>query len=97
MLVGRPSVLRGRVATDGEVIELEYDRLRTLVQADSDLSDIIMRAFILRRMAVIAEGYGRIALVGSRFSADTLRLKEFLGRNGEPYQSLDVETDRRVQ
>jgi thioredoxin reductase (NADPH) len=97
MLTGRPGVVRGRVREDGEVLELSHEQLRSLVQSDSEISEILMRAFILRRMAIIAEGYGNLVLVGSRFSGDTLRLKEFLGRNGEPYASLDVETDPSVQ
>ncbi|HZS40308.1 MAG TPA: FAD-dependent oxidoreductase [Polyangia bacterium] len=97
LLSGRPSLLRGRAGEDGEVLELDHEQLRALVQADSDLSDVLMRAFILRRMAVIEAGYGEVVLVGSRFSADTLRLKEFLARNGEPYSSLDVDADASVQ
>src|SRR5262249_35822228 len=52
MLIGHPSLLRGEVASDGEVLELDQEQLRRLVQSDSELSDVIMRAFILRRMAI---------------------------------------------
>jgi thioredoxin reductase (NADPH) len=97
MLTSRPSVVRGRVASDGEVVEFSQAQLRKIVQTDSEVSDILMRAFILRRMAIIAEHYGQVVLVGSRFSADTLRLQEFLGRNNEPYSSLDVDRDPSVQ
>jgi thioredoxin reductase (NADPH) len=97
MLTGRPSLHRGRAGSDGEVIELGYDQVRKLVQADSELSEIFMRAFILRRMAGIEAGWGNLVLIGARFSADTLRLKEFLSRNGEPYSSLDADADPQVQ
>jgi thioredoxin reductase (NADPH) len=97
LLTGRPSLARARMSEDGEVIEIDRDALRKMVQADSDLSDVIMRAFILRRVAAITYGFGEVVLVGSRFSADTLRLKEFLGRNSEPYSALDVDIDRGVQ
>ena len=97
LITGRPSLHRGRVIEEGEVIAVEYDELRRIVQSDSELSDIFMRAFILRRMGIIAEGWGEIVILGSRFSADTLRLQEFLARNGEPYTTLDVERDDGVQ
>jgi thioredoxin reductase (NADPH) len=97
LITGRPSLHRGRVAADGEVIVVEYDELRRLVQSDSELSEIFMRAFILRRMAAIADGFGEVVILGSRFSADTLRLQEFLARNGEPYASMDVDRDPGVQ
>jgi thioredoxin reductase (NADPH) len=97
MLTGRPTLHRGRAVSDGEVLVLDHAQFRNLVLADSDLSDVIMRAFILRRMAMLEESWGGIVLVGSRFSADTLRLKEFLRRNGEPYSSLDVDRDPSVQ
>jgi thioredoxin reductase (NADPH) len=97
MLTGRSSNVRGRAATEGEVLDFDRSQFHKLVQIDSEVSDVLMRAFILRRMSLIQEGFGQVALVGSRFSADTLRLKEFLGRNGEPYASLDVDSNPEVQ
>jgi thioredoxin reductase (NADPH) len=96
MLTGRPSLYTGRVVEDGEVIELQNDQLRKLVQTDSELSELFMRAFILRRMAILQSGWGTVVVVGSQYSADTLRIKEFLTRNGEPYSSLEVD-DPQVQ
>jgi thioredoxin reductase (NADPH) len=96
MLTGRPSLYRGLVVEDGEVIEVRYDQFRKLVQTDSELSELIMRAFILRRMAILQGGWGTVVVVGSHYSADTLRIKEFLTRNGEPYSSLDID-DPQVQ
>jgi thioredoxin reductase (NADPH) len=97
LLTGRPSLHRGVALEDGEVIEVAYDRLRALLQTDPELSELLMRAFILRRMAALEKGWGNVVLVGSRYSADTLRLKEFLTRNGEPYTPLDVDKDPQVQ
>jgi thioredoxin reductase (NADPH) len=97
LLTGRPSLYRGIVRADGEVIEVAYDQLRKLLQADPELSELLMRAFILRRMAALEKGWGNVVLVGSRYSADTLRLKQFLTRNGEPYMSMDVDTEPHVQ
>ena len=61
------------------------------MQTDAELSEIFMRAFILRRMGLIASGHSDVTLVGSRYAGDTLRLREFLTRNGYPYISLDVD------
>ena len=60
-------------------------------------SEILMRAFILRRVGLLDERHGDVVLVGSRHSAATLRLKEFLTRNGQPFTLRDVETDPDVQ
>ncbi|HXU81914.1 MAG TPA: FAD-dependent oxidoreductase [Polyangia bacterium] len=97
MLSARRSLVRGRMAKDGALVELDREDLRTLVQRDSELSEILMRAFILRRVALISEGHNDMILLGSRHSAGTLRLKEFLTRNGQPFTYEDVETEPGVQ
>ncbi|MGH7713855.1 MAG: FAD-dependent oxidoreductase, partial [Gemmatimonadaceae bacterium] len=97
MLAGRRAFARTRVAESGEVIQLERDQLLTLVQTDSELSEILMRAFILRRVELITHGYGDVVLIGSTHCAGTLRVKEFLTRNGHPYSSIDLDHDEGVQ
>jgi len=97
ILSGRHSLARARVSAAGEVIEIDRESLRAIVQADSELSDILMRAFILRRLAIIEHGQGDVVLLGSAHSAGTLRIKEFLGRNGHPYTYMDVERDVDAQ
>jgi thioredoxin reductase (NADPH) len=97
MLSGRRSLVRMRAISDGEVIELNHEHLMTLVQTDPELSEIFMRAFILRRVELIAHGFGDVVLVGSVHCAGTLRVKEFLTRNGHPYTYLDLDRDPDVQ
>jgi thioredoxin reductase (NADPH) len=97
MLTGRRSLARARVVEDGEVLELGGDALRAMVQTDPELSELLMRAFILRRVSLIARGLGDVVLVGSHHSPATLRLREFLMRNGHPHAYLDVERDADVQ
>jgi thioredoxin reductase (NADPH) len=97
MLSGRPALLRVRVSEAGEVIELDRDHLLALVQTDSQLSEIIMRAFILRRVELIAHGLGDVVLIGSNHCSGTLRVKEFLTRNGHPYSYIDLDRDADVQ
>src|SRR5216684_4213879 len=81
----------------GEHLELTGDGLRSLVARDAELSDIFMRAFILRRLLLISQGQGNVILLGSRHSANTLRLREFLSRNGYPYRYVDLDTDNTSQ
>jgi thioredoxin reductase (NADPH) len=97
VLSGRRGLARNRAREAGEVIEVDRSQLMALVQTDSELSDIFMRAFILRRLAVIARGSADVVLVGSRHSAGTLRIKEFLTRNGQPLTYIDLEQDADVQ
>src|SRR5215475_429787 len=97
MLSGRPALLQTRVSESGEVIEMDREHLLALVQTDSQLSEIIMRAFILRRVELIAHGLGDVVLLGSNFCSETLRVKEFLTRNGHPYSYIDLDRDDGVQ
>src|SRR6266571_2608143 len=97
VLSGRRGFGRVRAAEPGEVIEVDRENLLTLVQTDSELSEILMRAFLLRRVQLIARGLGDVVLVGSTHCAGTLRIKEFLTRNGHPHTYLDLDRDAGVQ
>lgn len=93
MISGGRCLVLGRVTEPGEFLELSGDGLRSLVARDAELSEILMRAFILRRLQLIARGYGNVILMGSRHSAATLRLREFLTRNGHPFTYVDLDAD----
>jgi thioredoxin reductase (NADPH) len=97
MLSGRPALLRARASRPGEVIELNHQRLLALVQSDSEIGEIIMRAFIIRRVELIAHGLGDVVVVGSNHCSGTLRVKEFLTRNGHPYSYIDLDREADVQ
>jgi thioredoxin reductase (NADPH) len=56
-----------------------------------------MRAFLLRRVAMISGGLGNVAVLGSQHSSNTLRLREFLTRNGHPYRYVDLDSDKVSQ
>src|SRR3989440_5246151 len=96
-LSGRRALARIRARQDGEVIQLTRENVLTLVQTDAELSEVLMRAFILRRVELLAQGIGDATLMGSNHSADTLRIKEFLTRNAHPYAYIDLERDADVQ
>src|SRR6266545_3827147 len=97
MLTGRRALMRAHVTESGEVIELDSKQLLALVQTDTELSEILMRAFILRRVELIARGLGDVVLIGSAHCAGTLRVKEFLTRNGHPYAYIDLDRDADAQ
>ena len=97
LLSGRRGLATIRVAEPGEVIELDRDQLLALVQTDGELSEIFMSAFILRRVELIQRGLGDVVLLGSSYSPGTLRVKEFLSRNGHPYTYVDLDRDPGVQ
>lgn len=97
---GEMSTLRGtrvlariRVREPGAVLLIDAEQLRRIVQNDAELSELFMRAFILRRMGVIESGRSEVLLLGSDHSADTLRLREFLTRNARPYVNIDIDHD----
>ncbi len=97
LLSARRSLVKGRMIGDGEAIELSPDQFRKMLGENADLSEVLMRAFILRRTGLIQEGQGDVVILGSRHSAETLRLRQFLSRNGHPFQYIDVEDANAVE
>jgi thioredoxin reductase (NADPH) len=97
LLAGRRSLATIRAAEPGQVIELDRESLLGLVQTDGELSEIFMRAFILRRVEFIAHGFGDVVLLGSIHCAATLRVKDFLTRNGHPYTFIDLDREADLQ
>ena len=97
MIAGRRTLFRAVVVEPGEVLELSREQLLACVQTDDELSEIIMRAFILRRLELIANGFGDVVLLGSSYSAGTLRVKEFLTRNGHPFTYVDLDRDGEAE
>jgi thioredoxin reductase (NADPH) len=97
IMLGRRSLTRARATRSGEVIQLTREAMLGLVQTDAEISDILMRAFIYRRLELASHGLGDVVLIGSQHSAGTLRIKEFLTRNGHPFTYLDLDRDADVQ
>jgi thioredoxin reductase (NADPH) len=97
MLSGRRALFRMRAAEAGEVIEMDRPCMQALLQVDTELGEILLRAFILRRVELIAHGVGDVALMGSVHSPSTLRIKEFLTRNNHPYAYIDLDLDPDAQ
>jgi thioredoxin reductase (NADPH) len=97
MLTGRRALNRIRAIEPGEVIELGREQLLGLIQTDAELSEMLMRAFILRRVELITGGYGDAVMIGSAHCAGTLRVEEFLTRNGHPFHYIDLDRDPEAQ
>jgi len=97
MISGRRGLVRGRVTEPGEFLELSGDGVRQLLAKDAELSEILMRAFILRRLELISRSQGNLILMGSDHSASTLHLREFLIKNSHPYTYVDLDADKTSQ
>jgi thioredoxin reductase (NADPH) len=97
LLSGRRALAAGRMSEAGEIVEVSAERMQELVQTDVGISQTLMTAFILRRLELIAQNMGDVVLIGSPHCSGTLRIKEFLTRNGHPYHYLDLDKDDGVQ
>ncbi len=97
LLSGRRALARIRAAEPSELIEIEREALLNILQTDSGLSDVFLRAYILRRLELIAREIGDLVLIGSNHSLDTFRIKEFLTRNYQPYSYVDLDREADVQ
>ncbi|MDT7753865.1 MAG: thioredoxin reductase [Pseudonocardiales bacterium] len=92
MLTGQVSLFTSVVVAEGEVLAVPVEKIRKLVTQDSGLGDEILRAYLIRRSLSIGQGVG-FRIIGSQYSADTLRLREFASRNRLPHRFIDLETD----
>src|ERR1700746_2116624 len=92
LLTGEASYFTAVAVDAGEVLAVPGERLRELVGRDPGLGDLILRAYLVRRSILIGLGVG-LRIVGSRYSPDTRRLRDFAARNRLPYRWLDLEAD----
>jgi thioredoxin reductase (NADPH) len=97
MISNRGSLVRARVGKAGEFVELNSQNFLAIIARDAELSEIFMRAYILRRILLLSSGLGNVILLGSRHSSQTLRLREFLSRNGHPHHYVDLDIDKGSQ
>jgi thioredoxin reductase (NADPH) len=96
LLTGGRVYLSAVVRDAGQVIQVPVDRLRELVAHDEELSNLILRAYLARRSLLIEIG-GGVRVIGSRYSADTRRLREFLARNRVAHHWVDLESDAEAE
>ncbi|MDB5482632.1 MAG: Thioredoxin reductase [Caulobacteraceae bacterium] len=89
----RQNLVSGRARGDSRVVRVKRADFRRLVASEPDIGEIIMRAFILRRVGIIRHADGGVVLIGAGHTADTQRLDRFMIRNGYPHRLLDTEAD----
>jgi thioredoxin reductase (NADPH) len=89
----RTLLITGRAAADTRVLRIRRPDFRRMVSTEADIGEMVMRAFILRRVELIAQGQGGVTLVGSARSADTHRVRAFLTRNAHPHRMLDLDSN----
>jgi thioredoxin reductase (NADPH) len=90
-MAGRASLVAGRARGNVRAIAVPQERLHELMAVNPELGELLMQAFILRRMRMIAEHIGPVTLIGSRYAAETVRLRDFLMRTGTPHEYIDLE------
>jgi len=95
LLEGQVSFLTFEVRDPGAVLAVPVDKLRRLVLRDEGIGDLILRAYLIRRSLLISQGAG-FRIIGSCYSADTRRLRDFAARNRLPHEWLDLEKDRQA-
>src|ERR1700743_68268 len=95
-LEGQPAFYTAIVVVEGEVLAVPTSRVRALVAHDQILSDLVLRAYLLRRSLLIGKSVG-FRIIGSCFSPDSARLREFATRNRLPHRWLDLESDRNAE
>ena len=96
MILGRPALLRLRVGESGEVVQLTRDQMHALIQTDTEIGEVLMKALIYRRIELVAQEIGDVLLIGAAHSAATLRINAFLTRNGVTLSSTSTLTVMRT-
>jgi len=89
----RALLITGRAAEGTELLRIRRQDFRRMVSTEADVGETIMRAFILRRVDLIATGLGGVTVVGSARASDTHRVRAFLSRNAHPYRMLDLDSE----
>ncbi|MEP7383576.1 MAG: FAD-dependent oxidoreductase [Gemmatimonadota bacterium] len=97
VLSGRRGLARIRASQDSDVVDVDRAHLLALMQHDATVGELVLRAFILRRVELVAHGLSEVVVLGSAHCGSTLRVKEFLTRNGHPYSTVDLDSDDGAQ
>ena len=93
LLNGRAVLVNGRTAIDSHLVRIKRQDFKRLMTAEPDIGEVILRAFILRRVGFMRHAQGGVVVIGPGHGGDTLRIQRFLSRNGYPFRLVDVELD----
>ncbi|GAA0713243.1 FAD-dependent oxidoreductase [Dactylosporangium roseum] len=96
LVTGQAAFFTSQVREPGEVLRVPVDRLKAVIARDSTLGDLVLKAYLIRRSLLIGRGAG-LRIIGSCFSPDNRRLREFAARNRIPYQWVDLEKDQDAE
>jgi thioredoxin reductase (NADPH) len=96
VLSGRTVLVTGRASEDGRVLQLSRAELRRAVDELPELGETILKAFLMRRTLLLGAGFEGVKIIGSRFSPDAHRLRDFATRNAVPFTWLDLDTDEQA-
>jgi thioredoxin reductase (NADPH) len=96
-LTGGPSLISAISRGDSEVYEVSAEGVREILNRFPNVGDVIMQAFIARRHLLRESGdFTGLRVIGSRYSRDTHRIRDFLSKNRVPFTWLDLEADPQV-
>ncbi len=96
VLSGRAVLVTGRASEDGRVIQLDTADLRRAVDELPELGETIVKAFLMRRTLLLGDGFVGVKIIGSRFSPDAHRLRDFATRNAVPFRWIDLDADEQA-
>ena len=96
-LSGRAVLVEGRAAGNGRVVQFDADGLREAMDELPELGATFLKAFLMRRQLLLEEGFEGVRIIGSRFSPEAHRLRDFAYRNGIPFRWFDLESDEQAE
>jgi thioredoxin reductase (NADPH) len=97
LLNGRETLVSAQARPGTRLIRIDRRQFHRMLQTETDIAELAMRAFILRRMGFIQHGRGGAILLGASRTASLLGLQRFLGRNGYPHEVLYIDRDQQAQ
>jgi thioredoxin reductase (NADPH) len=97
MLTGRGALVTGRTQRSGEVLQLDPQELRRMIGELPEISEMLLKAFLMRRTLLLSDGFTGLRIIGSRFSPSAHHLRDFCSRNAIPFTWIDLEEDERAE
>ncbi len=89
----RKILVGGRLGEDGSIIRVNRENFRKMITADPEIGEIVIRAFILRRVGLITHKQGSVSLLCEETTSDSIRIERFLRRNGYPVEVVTTDCD----
>jgi thioredoxin reductase (NADPH) len=96
MLTGRRALFAAVAGSDCTVLKITAEDLRDVLREHSSLGDVLLKAFLMRRTLLLESDFAGVRVIGSRWSADTFRIRDFLAGNHVPYTWLDLEQEEGI-